>query len=356
MNPRGDRLVSLWLFWLCFMVFGIIAGGGHARTIGAGFILQTWQPFTGFLPPGNAAAWQHLFGLYQQTAQYRALHPAMTLAGFQALFWPMFLDRVWARLLAVALLVPLALFWWRRRISGRLALWLLAIFAAGGAQAAFGWAMVRTGMSPNVTMPPPAYLAPHLLLGMLIFGALLWTALTVRRPVPEPVPGGRHLRLWLNACILLIFLTMGMGALVAATNAVTVFHSFPLMAGRWIPPGTLALHPLWMNFLANQATVQFDHRLAASLTALVVLTTAVLGLRAELPAAARDGFLILAGLLGMQYLLGMVTVVTGSANLGYVHELNAVLLFAAAIIARHGLRGAAHGAMLVPSIAAAGAP
>ncbi len=33
---KGDRLVSLWLLVLCFRVFGMVAGGGHARTIGAG--------------------------------------------------------------------------------------------------------------------------------------------------------------------------------------------------------------------------------------------------------------------------------------------------------------------------------
>jgi len=42
----------------------------------------------------------------------------------------------------------------------------------------------------------------------------------------------------------------------------------------------------------------------------------------------------------LQYLLGMATLVLGNNQLGFVHELNAVLLFATAIAARHGLRGA----------------
>jgi cytochrome c oxidase assembly protein subunit 15 len=36
----------------------------------------------------------------------------------------------------------------------------------------------------------------------------------------------------------------------------------------------------------------------------------------------------------------MATLVLGNNQLGFVHELNAVLLFATAIAARHGLRGA----------------
>ena len=54
-TSKGDRLVSLWLLVLCGMVFGIVAGGGHARTIGAGYIIQVWHPVTGFIPPRSPA-------------------------------------------------------------------------------------------------------------------------------------------------------------------------------------------------------------------------------------------------------------------------------------------------------------
>ena len=339
--PRqGDRLVSLWLLVLAFMVFGMVAGGGHARTIGAGFSIQVWRPVTGFIPPRDAADWNALFAGYRQTAQYKAMHPPITLARFKTLFWPMFLDRVWGRLMALVFLVPLIAFWRRRRISLRLGLWLIAIFMAGAAQAAFGWYMVQTGLRPGVLSPPPSWLAPHFAMAMLIFAALLWTALSVRAPHPAPIPAGAFLKHALNACLLLIWATMGLGALVAANNAVTVFNTFPTMDGQWIPAGILRLRPVFLNFLANPATVQFCHRLLATLTACATLLTAAAGLRAALPPAARDAFLVLAGLVGLQYLLGMITVVSGSPELGYLHELNAVLLFAAAIVARHCLRGA----------------
>jgi cytochrome c oxidase assembly protein subunit 15 len=190
-------------------------------------------------------------------------------------------------------------------------------------------------------------------MGMLILGALLWTALTVRNPVPQTIAGAAYLRGWLDVSIGLIFATMGLGALVAATGAVNVFNTFPMMDGQWVPAGFLNLHPAWLNFLANKATVQFDHRLLATVTALTVVTTAVLGLRADLPPGPRDMFLLILGLVVLQYLLGMITIVMGSAGLGYVHELNAVLLLAAAVAARHGLRGAVPGAMLKSSMAAA---
>jgi cytochrome c oxidase assembly protein subunit 15 len=335
------------------MVFGMVAGGGHARTIGAGFIIQVWQPLTGFIPPRSAADWTRLFGLYQQTAQYQAMHPAMTLAQFKTLFWPMFLDRLWGRLMALVFVIPLILFWRRKRVSTRLALWLLAIFAAGGAQAAFGWFMVQTGMRPGVLSPPPAWLAPHFLSAMLIFAALLWTALSIRTPEPPPIENAAFLKPWLNICIFLVLATMGLGALVAADNAITVFNTFPTMDGRWVPAGFTTLHPLALNFIANPATVQFDHRLLATITALTTIITAILGLRTSLPPGPRDALLLLAGLIALQYLLGMMTILSGSAELGFVHELNAQLLLAAAIIARHGLRGARPRPMYSAEIAAA---
>jgi cytochrome c oxidase assembly protein subunit 15 len=149
---------------------------------------------------------------------------------------------------------------------------------------------------------------------------------------------------------------MCFGALVAATNAITVFNSFPLMDGKFIPPGVLSLHPAWQNFIANQAMVQFCHRLLATLTALTTLAAAVLGLRAPLPPGLRDNFLLLAALIALQYLLGMATIVLNAPNLGFIHELNAVLLLAAAISARHGLRGAISRSNFSPTIAVGAQP
>jgi cytochrome c oxidase assembly protein subunit 15 len=323
---KPDKAVAAWLFILCFMVFGLVAGGGHARTIGAGFAIQTWAPFTGFIPPLGAADWARQFALFQQTAQYQA-HP-ISLAVYKSLFWPMFLDRCWGRLMALVFLLPFGFFLWRRRISLRLAAWLLAIFALGGAQALFGWLMVETGLRPGTLTPPPAYAATHFCTAMLIFSALFWTALTVRNPAPAGNAG--FLRPWLTASIALILSTMALGALVAATNAISVFNTFPLMDGQLVPLGLLG---------DPQAVVQFFHRMLATLTVLAVLTTSALGLRAEPSPGLRDLLLALAGLVALQFLLGMVTLVLDAPELGYVHELNAVFLLSVALAARHEVSG-----------------
>lgn len=329
---KQDKVLGNWCLLLAFMVFGMTIGGGHARTIGAGFSIQVWRPVTGFLPPMNAADWSTLFGLFQKTALYQS-HP-IALAQYKSLFWPMFFDRNWGRLMALVFLLPFAWFFATGRLRGWPALWMLFIFALGAAQATYGWYMVQQGLKPGVLSPPPAWAGPHLASAMLIMALEIWTGLTFRTPIPEPVPAA-YLTPLLTASVALIWCTMVFGGLVATTNAITVYNTFPTMDGNWLPPAIFAPGPFWLN----QATVQFCHRLLATITALLVLATAVTGLRATLPPALRDCFLLLAGLVALQYLLGMTTIVLGSVNLGYIHELNAVLLFATAIFARHRLRG-----------------
>jgi len=333
---KRDRALGIWCLVLAAMVFGMVVGGGMARTIGAGFTIQVWRPFTGFIPPLSAADWAYYFGLYQQTAVYQA-HP-ITLAQYQPLFWEMFIDRCWGRLMALVFLIPFAVFFLQGRLRGRAALWMLGIFGLGVFQAAWGWYMVHTATYPGVLSPPPAWAGPHLASAMLIMGLELWTGLTFLHPAPVPVEARvKHLA---TASVALLWCTILFGALTATSGALHVFNTFPTMDGAWLPPHMFGATPFIMNFVTNTGTVQFTHRLLATATALTVLTTAVLGLRAPLPPGLRDNFLLLAGLVALQYLLGMTTLVLGSNGLGYVHELNAVLLFATAVCARHGLRGA----------------
>jgi cytochrome c oxidase assembly protein subunit 15 len=336
---KQDRVLGNWCLILACMVFGMVVGGGHARTIGAGFSIEVWRPITGFIPPMNASDWAYLFGLFQKTALYQS-HP-ISLAQYKTLFWPMFIDRCWGRLMALILLLPFGWFFVTGRLRGRAALWMLGIFGLGVFQATYGWYMVQQGLKPGILSPPPLWAGPHLGSAMLIFAALLWTGLTFRTPTPASVPGAARLKTALTASVILIWCTMVLGALVATSNAITVYNTFPTMDGHWLPPGMFSLQPLWQNFVTNKGTVQFCHRLLATITALTVLATAVTGLRTTLPPALRDNFLFLAGFVALQYLLGMTTLVLGSVDLGYVHELNAVLLFATAIFARHKLRGAA---------------
>ncbi|EEC10164.1 cytochrome C oxidase assembly protein cox15, putative [Ixodes scapularis] len=70
----------------------------------------------------------------------------------------------------------------------------------------------------------------------------------------------------------LVFVTAMSGALVAGLQAGLVYNSFPKMADRWVPSDILALEPKLRNFTENPTTVQFDHRILATLGVSTLLT------------------------------------------------------------------------------------
>ena len=49
MAPNHRRLISTWLFVLCFMLLGMIAIGGVTRLTGSGLYLMAWQPASGII-------------------------------------------------------------------------------------------------------------------------------------------------------------------------------------------------------------------------------------------------------------------------------------------------------------------
>jgi len=67
------------------------------------------------------------------------------------------------------------------------------------------------------------------------------------------------------------------GAFVGGLKAGFLLNTFPLMAGRFVPPGLLAMSPAPIDFVQNLVTVQWMHRLAG--TALLTAAVSSLGTR-----------------------------------------------------------------------------
>jgi cytochrome c oxidase assembly protein subunit 15 len=278
---RTRHLVAAWLFLMAFMIWGMVVLGGATRLSGSGLSIMEWAPLSGALPPLTHASWQHYFDLYKTIPQYALLHPGMTLAGFQKIFWLEWAHRNWGRLMGVVFLVPLIWFAVTGAIRRGLVLRLAAFFALGGLQGAVGWFMVMSGFQPDSTAVSPYRLVIHLALGLALFAGVFWTALTTLSPVPDSIAGGATLRRMAVAATGLIGLTILAGGFTAGLHAGLAYNTFPLMDGRLVPAGYFqpGLHPLIRNLMENVTAVQFDHRVLASLTALLVLATVTFGLR-----------------------------------------------------------------------------
>jgi cytochrome c oxidase assembly protein subunit 15 len=333
---RYRRLIAAWLFTLSGMVFVMVVLGGATRLTGSGLSIMEWAPFSGALPPLHRAEWDRLFALYRTIPQARLLHPDMDLSGFQRIFWLEWVHRLWGRLLGLVLFAPLLVFAVRGAIPRWLGMRMAVLFVLGGLQGAVGWFMVASGFEAGSTAVSAGRLVAHLLLALALYAALLWTALSVLRPLrlyrrPAAMPAV------LAIAVAGVTLTIAAGGLVAGLHAGLAYNTFPLMDGQLIPAGYHAL-PWPRNLVENIAAVQFNHRALATLTLSWTVGTALAGLliHRTLPVPLRWGLWVMVACVGLQYALGVATLLAVvPIPLAVAHQAGAVLLLSAALCCLH---------------------
>lgn len=345
MRQRQTRAVAAWLFVICAMLLVMVSLGGATRLTGSGLSIMEWKPLMGALPPLSDAEWQRLYRLYQEIPQYALVNQGFGLAGFKQIFWLEWAHRLWGRLIGLAFLGPLVWFAWRRAIDRRLAGRLGALFLLGGLQGAIGWFMVASGFAADSTTVSPYRLVVHLVMALTLYAAILWTALTLWQEGTAAPPTGpriRGLRGLMAATASAVALTIVAGGFVAGLRAGLTYNSFPLMDGSWVPAGLLELRPVLRNVTENIATVQFDHRVLATLTALLAITTVIVGLRGGAAGRLRTALLALGLAVLGQYALGIATLLwIVPVALGTAHQAMAVLVLTAALVALHAGRSQA---------------
>ncbi|MCC6197667.1 MAG: COX15/CtaA family protein [Burkholderiales bacterium] len=335
---RGSHgAVAAWLLVCCALVFAIIVVGGVTRLTHSGLSITEWQPIVGTLPPLSDADWQAAFTKYQATPEYRLVNRGMGLAEFKGIFWWEYAHRLLGRLVGAAFLLPFLWFFARRAIPPGYGGGLAAIFVLGGLQGALGWYMVKSGLvdDPRVSQ---FRLTAHLTLAFLIFGAMLWVAMSLLDP-RRGAAGGRARTLAFTTVALVVAM-VATGGFVAGIRAGFAYNTFPLMNGHLVPPEIMLLEPWWKNFFYNMATVQFDHRLLALVLAFVVPLTWLAALRTpRAPARVRTGAHLLVAMLAVQIALGIATLLlVVPLPLAAAHQAGAVVLFGLALNLAHALR------------------
>jgi cytochrome c oxidase assembly protein subunit 15 len=346
-DARADaRAVAWWLIAVAAMVFVMVVIGGMTRLTESGLSITEWRPLTGVLPPLSEADWQALFAKYRESPQFRQVFPNLTLEGFKGIFWLEYIHRLWGRLIGIAFLLPALWFWAKGRIPKGYGPALAGLFALGALQGGIGWIMVASGL---VDRPAVSHyrLALHLGLAIVIYAALLWTALGLIQP-----RGGNTLepgtRRWARLVYLLIAVTVLAGALVAGLRAGLVYNTFPLMGGALVPADYWLARLGWSNAFENPAAVQFHHRLLATATLLAAAYLCWRLRRGAAPAARRAAPYLLGAVL-LQYALGIVTILgfgqapppmAEAVAIGTLHQAGAMVLVTAALWLAHAARRA----------------
>ena len=213
--------------------------------------------------------------------------------------------------------------------------------------------MVASGLSQRVEVSQYR-LATHLVLALLIFAAIVWTLrrLAGRRPVVATA------RLKVTGVVLLVltFVQLYLGALVAGLRAGKVYNTWPDIDGAFIPSAARLFfeQPWWRNLFDNTLTVQFEHRM----TAYALLVLAVLHALDAVRVAGRRRRgrrrLWLVAAITLQATLGILTLLNQvPIDLALAHQAVAIVVLTLAVLQAERLARAAAEALPQELVAAA---
>jgi len=336
-----DSAVRLWLLSVALLIAAIVMVGGLTRLTGSGLSITEWQLISGVFPPMSAEAWQAAFAKYREIPEYRLINAGMSLDEFKSIYWWEWGHRFLGRIIGIVFFFPFVFFWIKGAFTRQLANRLWVIFILGGLQGALGWYMVQSGLTERVDVSQYR-LAAHLGLAVLLFGFVFWTLLGLgARGVQDAGNSTQNRRLIHGAgvIVVLVFLQILLGALVAGIHAGRTYNTWPLMDGSWIPDGLLDKSPVILNFFENITTVQFDHRIAAYVIVLAVFyqVLQVFKMRPQRPvkmsAIALIVVVLLQVFLGIWTLLAVVPI-----SLAVAHQSGALGLFGMALYHLHTLK------------------
>lgn len=323
------RRIRRWLWAIVAMTAAILAVGGITRLTQSGLSIVRWEPLMGVVPPLGDAQWAERFEQYRQFPEYRQLRQGMTIAEFKTIFFWEYLHRLLARGLGVVFLVPFVAFWARGRMPRPLMVRMLALFGLGAAQGLMGWLMVVSGL---VDRPSVSHyrLAAHLGLALVIVSVAVWFARDLAVGSTRPMVSDRTRRAMRHGAVavgVLLWAQLLWGALVAGLDAGLGFNTFPLMAGRLVPPHVFTPGPVVLNLLQQPPAVQWMHRVLGTL--LLVVTAVVVfrrhGRQAD-PAWRRLAITMLTAITA-QYVLGVLTLLWAvPLALGVAHQVTALAI------------------------------
>lgn len=327
--PAGRRRqLRIWLWIGAALTASTLVVGGITRLTESGLSIVDWAPIVGSVPPLNDADWREAFARYQQYPEYLKLRPDMTLSEFKQIYFWEFLHRTIGRLIGIVFLLPFLFFLIRGYFNRPLLKRVLLLFALGGMQGLMGWYMVSSGL---VDRPDVSHyrLAAHLLLAMTIFACCIWFAndlLGRRRQPVDPAARSSLLR-WLVGLGILLVVQITWGAFVAGLNAGFILNTFPLMDGSLLPPNGWSQDPLLINLVENLATVQWVHRVLATVLLIGVIALFFRIRRDPSLARFQNWGLAFLVMIVLQYSLGITTLLTHvKTGIAVTHQATALVI------------------------------
>lgn len=350
-QQNRQRAVYWWLVSIATLIAMMVLVGGVTRLTESGLSIVEWKPVTGVLPPLNHDQWTQAFESYKKIPQYRELNVGMNLAEFKSIFWWEWCHRLLGRVIGVAYLLPFLWFLWCGFLGAELRRRLWLIFGLGALQGVIGWWMVASGLTQRVEVSQYR-LAAHLVLALLIFVAIVWT---LRRLVYlSPPAASSRLKITSVALVVLIFVQLYLGALVAGLRAGKIYNTWPGIDGALIPSAARLFFetPWWRNLFDNALTVQFEHRMTAYALFILAILHAFDAIRSRAGIAVISSSLWLAAAIIVQMVLGILTLLNRvPINVALAHQGVAIVVLTIAVFQAERLtRRSAKQKRILPAI------
>lgn len=337
-QARYDRQIASWLLFCAAVIFGMILLGGVTRLTDSGLSMVEWKPLMGVIPPMSEQAWQETFDKYRQYPEYQKINKGMSLDAFKSIFMYEYLHRVLGRIIGVIFFFPMLFFALKGRVRAGLMPKLWILFVLGGCQGLLGWYMVKSGLvdRPDVSQ---YRLTAHLGLAVVIYAYMLWVVFDLLYP-KRGLAGGRFAGFSLSL-VVLVFLMILSGGLVAGTDAGYAYSTWPLMGESFVPAGLYATNPAWLAMFEDITTIQFNHRMFAYFLVGLIGFFAVRVLADGVEARGKLGVLLVLLALAVQVTLGISTLLLHvPLGIAAAHQGGAVLLLTAVLFTAHGLQQA----------------
>ena len=264
-NLKINKLLSIWLITMFFIIAIMIVVGGLTRLTDSGLSITEWQLFSGILPPLNHDEWIMYFNLYKEIPEFKLQNFNMSLQEFKIIFWWEWAHRFLGRLIGIAFIIPLIYFTIILGFKKLFNLYLIFILICF--QGFLGWFMVQSGLVNDVDVSH-FRLSIHLLFAFIILSLIFWNYLKTRVKI--------NLENTINLMfplifIFLIFLQIIIGAFVSGMDAGKIYNSWPLMGSTIFPDDNVYSNLFKLSAFSDPSLVQFIHRKLAYLIGFVYL-------------------------------------------------------------------------------------
>jgi len=309
---RSSQPIAIWLLIGVAMLMIQVLLGGITRLTGSGLSITEWKPIMGAIPPLNDHDWNLAFEKYKQIAQYKYINTGFSLADFKSIFFWEWFHRLWARLIAVAFLIPFIIFIIQKRFKKEMINPMIILFLLGALQGLVGWIMVQSGLEDSELVYVSHYkLAIHFILALILIGYTLWFALKLLVPQNQLTYNSK-LRKYTLAVIVLLVIQLIYGAFMAGLKAAPFAPTWPTINGAWFPSQLQSYNNAnhsGIGFLFdNPLMVHFIHRTLAYITTILIFAWWWMSKKATGTALLHRSALLPVLLVFVQVLLGILAI------------------------------------------------